>query len=56
MSGPGEYRPDPTEGIARPEDLPQGEGRPAKSQLQASAVPALRQELLPRQGLHPHAP
>ena len=42
MPGPGEYRPDPTEGITRIEDLPKPKIRLPEPQLSPAALPALR--------------
>ena len=41
MPGPGEYRPDPTEGITRIEDLPKPKVRCPEPKLSPPALPAL---------------
>ena len=48
MPGPGQYRPDPTEGITRVEDLPQPIVSLPEPQLPPPALPAVRPQLLPR--------
>ena len=42
MPGPGEYRPDPTEGITCIEDLPKPKIRCQQPQLPPTTLPALR--------------
>ena len=56
MPGPGEYRPDPTEGITRIEDLPKAQHQLPEPELPAPALPSLWPQLLPRSPSPPHPP
>ena len=56
MPGPGEYRPDTTEGIDSRRGPAQGQGPMPEPELSPPALPALRAQLLPRSDRPPHPP